>query len=171
MQRADQARLPLLRRLAARALRLVEAQLAEVEAAIAARIAADRALARRQEILLSIPCVGQHLSATLVVEMPELGTASAKEIAALAGVAPLTRQSGQWTGKARISGGRGDLRRALYMPALNAIRYHPDMRRLYERLTAAGKPAKVAIVAVMRKLLVLANALVAQDRLWEPRPA
>jgi transposase len=171
MQRADQARLPLLRRLAARALRLIEAQLAEVETAIAARIAADRALARRQEILLSIPCVGQHLSATLVVEMPELGAASAKEIAALAGVAPLTRQSGQWTGKARISGGRGDLRRALYMPALNAIRYHPDMRRLYERLTAAGKPAKVAIVAVMRKLLVLANALVAQDRLWEPRPA
>jgi len=164
IQRADQARLPLLRRLAARWIRALSA-------AIAARIAADSALARRQEILLSIPCVGQHLSATLVVEMPELGAASAKEIAALAGVAPLTRQSGQWTGKARISGGRGDLRRALYMPALNAIRYHPDMRRLYERLTAAGKPAKVAIVAVMRKLLVLANALVAQDRLWEPRPA
>lgn len=171
LQRAEQARLPLLKRHAARALRLVEAQLAEVEAAIAARIAADAALARRRRILASIPGVGPHLSATLVVAMPELGAASAKEIAALAGLAPATRQSGKWIGKARIAGGRGEVRRALYMPALNAARHNPDLSRVYDRLTAAGKEAKVAIVAVMRKLLVLANALIAQDRLWEPRPA
>ena len=171
IQRADAARLALLKRQTGRALRLVEAQLAEIEAEISTRIAADRQLARRQEILASIPGVGPRLSATLVVGMTELGAAPGKAIAALAGLAPLTRQSGDWTGRARVSGGRGDVRRALYMPALNAIRHNPDMRRFYDRLGAAGKPAKVAIVAVMRKLLVLANALVAQDRLWEPRPA
>lgn len=170
IQRAAQARLALLKRLAARMLRLVEAELAEVEAAIAARIAADPDLARRQEILRSIPCVGPHLSATLVVEMPELGTAPGKRIASLGGVAPITRQSGTWKGRAWVGGGRRDVRRALYMPALNAARHNPDMRRLYERLVAAGKPAKVAIAAVMRKLLLLANALIAQDRIWEPRP-
>lgn len=101
--------------------------------------------------------------------MAELGTICGKGIAALAGLAPLTRQSGDWTGRARVSGGRGEVRRALYMPALNAMRHNPDMSRLYDRLVAAGKPAKVAIVAVIRKLLVLANTLVAQDRPWEPR--
>ena len=171
IQRAEQAQLPLLKRIAARALSLVERQLAEVEAAIEARIAADPELAGRQKIVASIPGVGPRLSATLVVEMPELGTAPAKKITALAGLAPMTRQSGEWRGKARVSGGRGDVRRALYMPALNAIRHNPDMRRTYERLVAAGKPAKVAIVAVMRKLLILANTLLAEGRPWEPRSA
>ena len=105
------------------------------------------------------------------MQVPELGTASAKEIAALAGLAPMTRQSGQWQGKARVAGGRGDVRRALYMPALTAIRHHPDMRRFYQRLCAAGKPPKVAITAVMRKLVILANTLITQQRLWEPRPS
>ena len=73
--------------------------------------------------------------------------------------------------KARISGGRHGLRQALYMPALSAIRYNPDMRRLYERLCAAGKPPKVAITAVMRKLVVLANTLIAERRDWQPRPS
>ena len=82
----------------------------------------------------------------------------------------MTCQSGPWQGKARVAGGRGDVRRALYMPALTAIRHHPDTRRFYGRLCAAGKPPKVAITAVMRKLVILANTLVAQQRLWEPRP-
>ena len=171
IQRAAQARLPLLKRQAGRARRLVEAALAEIEAAITARIAADPGLARRREILLSIPCVGPHLSATLVVAMPELGTAPPKQIASLGGVVPITRQSGNWQGKAWVGGGRSDVRRALYMPALNAARHNPDMRRLYQRLVEAGKPAKVAIVAVMRKLRLLANALIEQNRLWEPRTA
>ena len=74
-------------------------------------------------------------------------------------------------GSAWVSGGRGDVRRALYMPTLNAVRHNPDIRRFYQRLVAAGKPKKLAIVASMRKLLILANVLIAQDRLWEPRPA
>jgi transposase len=168
VQRQKHAALPLLRRLSARALRLVEAQIAEVEAAIAERIAADPVRARRQEILVSIPGVGPQLSALLVVGMPELGRASAKQIAALAGVAPTTRQSGQWTGKAWISGGRADVRRGLYMPTLNAVRHNPDIRRFYDRLVVLGKPKKLALVAAMRKLLVLANVLITQDRPWEP---
>jgi transposase len=170
IQRRDQATLPLLRRQATTSLRAVEQQLAAVEAEIAARIAADPVLAARQDILASIPGFGPRSSATLIVQMPELGAASAKEVAALAGLAPMTRQSGQWHGKARVAGGRGDPRRALYMPALTAIRHHPDIRRFYERLCAAGKPPKVAITAVMRKLVILANTLIAQQRLWEPRP-
>lgn len=171
IQREKHADLPLLRRFATRALRLVDAQIAEVEAAIAERIAADPERARRREILVSIPGVGPQLSALLVVGMPELGAASAKEVAALAGVAPMTRQSGQWTGKAWISGGRADVRRGLFMPALNAVRHNPDIRRFYGRLVAAGKPKKVALVASMRKLLILANVLITQDRSWEPRSA
>ena len=158
MQREKHAALPLLRRLAARALRLVEAQIAAVDAAIAERIAADPTRARRQEILVSIPGVGPQLSALLVVAMPELGAASARQIAALAGVAPTTRQSGQWTGKAWISGGRADVRRGLYMPTLNAVRHNPDVRRFYDRLVAAGKPKKLALVADLRKLRVLATS-------------
>lgn len=171
MQREKQARLPLLRRLSATALRLAERQLAEVEAAIRDAIAADPALARRNAVLTSIPGVGPHLSATLVTEMPELGTASDKEIAALAGVAPMTRQSGRWSGKAWVTGGRSHVRRALFMPALNASQHNPDLRRTYERLLAAGRAPKVAITAVMRKLIILANTLLAENLLWAPRTA
>ena len=171
IQRRNQARLPLLRRIAAQSLRAVERQLAAIEAAIEARIAADPELVARQRILASIPSFGPRSCAALLVQVPELGTASAKEIAALAGLAPMTRQSGQWQGKARVAGGRGDVRRALYMPALTAIRHHPDMRRFYQRLRAAGKPPKVAITAVMRKLVILANTLITQHRLWAPRPS
>ena len=84
----------------------------------------------------------------------------------------MTRQSGKWRGKERIRGGRPMLRRAVYMPALVATRFNPAMKRTYERLIAAGKPAKLALTAVMRKLLVLANALIRDDRTWTPaKPA
>ena len=83
----------------------------------------------------------------------------------------MTRQSGQWRGKAFICGGRKFLRDALYMPALVAIRFNPDMKAKYDTMRAAGKPAKVAITAIMRKLIELANSLVKQDRKWQPKPA
>ena len=82
---------------------------------------------------------------------------------------PVTRESGQWKGQARIGGGRADLRRALYMPALSAVRCNPDLKAVYDRLRGRGKPAKLALTAVMRKLLILANLLVHENRLWEPR--
>ena len=89
----------------------------------------------------------------------------------MAGVAPITRSSGQWRGRAFIGGGRAALRRARYMPALVASRFNPDLRATYERLVAAGKPKKLALVAVMRKLIVLANALLREGRKWAPHAA
>jgi transposase len=100
--------------------------------------------------------------------MPELGGLGHGEAASLAGLAPVTRQSGTWQGRAAIRGGRAGLRRALYMPALAAARFNPDLAARYRALRAAGKPAKLALVAVMRKLLILANALLRDNRTWSP---
>ena len=122
-------------------------------------------------ILVSVRGLGPCAAVAFIAGMPELGRLPARQAAALAGLAPMTRQSGRWCGKARISGGRHGPRQALHMPALSAIRYNPDMRRLYERLCAAGKPPKVAITAVMRKLVVLANTLIAERRDWQPPPS
>jgi len=103
--------------------------------------------------------------------MPDLGTMEEGQAASLAGLAPVTRQSGTWRGKSLIQGGRATLRQALYMPALVAMRFNPDLKRIYDRLIAKGKHAKVAITAIMRKLVVLANALLRKDRLWMPKAA
>ncbi|MFK5998168.1 MAG: transposase [Rhodobacterales bacterium] len=84
----------------------------------------------------------------------------------VAGLAPMTRQSGQWSGKSFIQGGRKHLRDAIYMPAVVAARHNPDMKQFYERLIDAGKPAKVAFTAIMRKLILLANLLIKQNRMW-----
>ena len=157
-QRQQAARLPLLKRLFARSLREADRQIAAIEAEIETRIAADPDLAERRRILVSVRGLGPCAAVAFIAGMPELGRLPARQAAALAGLAPMTRQSGRWCGPRRGFGGRHGLRQALYMPALSAIRYNPDMRRLYERLCAAGKPPKVAITAVMRKLVVLANA-------------
>ena len=101
--------------------------------------------------------------------MPEIGTMNRKQVASLAGLVPMTRQSGQWNGKAFIQGGRKHLRDALNMPAFVAMRFNPDLRAIYDKLRGAGKPAKVALTALMRKLIELANALVKADRIWGPR--
>lgn len=103
--------------------------------------------------------------------LPEIGGLERKQVACLAGLAPITRQSGQWRGKSSIQGGRKPLRDALYMPALVAMRFNPDLKTKYDQLRTAGKPAKVAIVAVMRKLIEMANALVKADRKWTPKLA
>lgn len=98
--------------------------------------------------------------------MSELGSLDNKQAASLAGLAPVARQSGQWKGKSFIRGGRANVRQALYMPALVAARFNPDLKAKYQKLIAAGKPAKVAINTVMQKLIVTANALLKADRLW-----
>jgi len=97
---------------------------------------------------------------------PEIGTLDRKQAGSLAGLVPYSRESGQWKGKSFISGGRKPLRDALYMPALIAMRFNPDLKAKYTALRTAGKPAKVAIIVLMRKLLGTANALVKADRLW-----
>ena len=103
--------------------------------------------------------------------MPELGALEAGQAASLAGLAPIARQSGRWTGRAFIQGGRAGVRRTLYMPALVAARFNPDLKAKYAQLIAAGKPAKLAITAVMRKLIVLANALLKANRTWTAKAA
>ena len=152
-------------------LKQIETQLKEIDAAIAAQIDADAGLSRRRDVLASIPGIGTVTAMAILIEMPELGTLDNKQAASLAGLAPMTRQSGNWSGRARIRGGRRSLRTALYMPALVALRYNPDLKKTYQNLKDAGKPSKVAITAVMRKLLILANALIRDDRKWSAEPA
>lgn len=137
-----------------------------LDAEIATIIAADEKLARRHTILISIDGLGTLTANQLIATMPELGTLENKQAASLAGLAPHARQSGQWKGKSFIRGGRANVRQALYMPALVAARFNPALKAKYQQLIAAGKPAKVAITAVMRKLIVTANALLKADRLW-----
>jgi transposase len=147
-------------------LALVERQIAELDAEIAQHIAEDQPTARKREVLCSIPGIGPVAAALILTFLPEIGTLDRKQAGSLAGIVPYSRESGQWKGKAFISGGRKPLRDALYMPALVATRFNPDLKGKYAQLRRAGKPAKVAIVAIMRKLLETANALVKADRLW-----
>ena len=131
----------------------------------------SRAWPEKARLLQSLPGVAALTAATLLAEAPELGQLEARQIAALAGLAPVTRESGTWRGKATIQGGRRHLRRALYMPTLTAIRRNRDLAALFTRLRAAGKPPKLALVAAMRKLLILANTLLREGREWqETRP-
>lgn len=169
--REKSLRLPLLKRQNQKRQRQIETQIAAVEAEIASRIAANAELAERLAILDSIPGIAKITACALLIEMPELGTLDGKQAASLAGLAPLARQSGRWTGRAFIRGGRSSLRQALYMPALVATRCNPQLKAKYHQLITAGKPTKVALIAVMRKLIVLANALLRQRRNWAENPA
>jgi transposase len=151
-------------------LTFMTAQVKQLEAAIAAAIAADAELQRRAVLLCSIPGIGNTTAAVLVAELPELGRIDKKAVAALAGVAPFVRDSGQFRGQAHIGGGRLSVRCALYMATISAIRANPPIKAFYKHLRAAGKPAKLAIVAAMRKLLITANAILATNRPWSPSP-
>lgn len=152
-------------------LRQIEQSLEEVEAEIKTRLRATTGGALTHDILCSIPGIGEPTAAAILIECPEIGTLGRKQVASLAGLAPMTRQSGQWRGRAFIQGGRKFLRDALYMPALVAVRFNPDMAEKYKDMCARGKPKKVAQTAIMRKLLELANALVKDGRKWTPKPA
>ena len=145
-----------------------EALLAEPPAKLEAAIAASAALSRKAAILRSIPGVGPVLCATLLAGLPELGQFSRREIAALVGVALIDNSSGKRTGPRSIYGGRPAIRATLYMAALVAGRFNPALAAFRDRLRSAGKKPKVAIVAVMRKLLVLANALLRDNRSYAP---
>lgn len=121
----------------------------------------------RAELLETAPSVGPHLSRTLCVFVPELGELNRREIAALVGLAPFNRDSGRYQGQRKICGGRARVRRALYMSVLSGIRWNPVIKEFYKRLRHAGKPPKVAIVACMRKLLTVLNAMVKNNTPWE----
>lgn len=158
--------LAILKRQINQRLKQIENQLHDIETAIRDLIKSNPELAKRFAILKSISGIGECTAFALLIDMPELGTLNGQTVAGLSGTAPMVRQSGKRTGKAFVQGGRPQVRHALYMPALVASRFNPDMKAKYQQLIAAGKPPKVALTAVMRKLIVLANALIRDQRKW-----
>jgi transposase len=162
---------PVLKRLLKAQLKAQARLIAGLEAAIAALLARDAGLRRRCELLASIKGIGPVVAATLVACLPELGMLGGGQIAALAGVAPMNCDSGDMRGQRRIKGGRAHVRSALYMAAVAASRCNPDLKAFYDRLRNAGKAAKLALTAVMRKLVLLANTLIREDRYWTPKHA
>lgn len=165
---AAQADSPFIAELVAARLALAEQQLGAVMKALQAHVAADPRLRRRYDLLVSTPGVGEITALTLLADLPELGQRDGKQIAALAGVAPHHRQSGAGRGRSAIAGGRAGLRRVLYMAALGAARWNPAWKAWRETLTARGKPHKVTLVAVMRKLLVTLNAMIKANAPFRP---
>ena len=148
----------------------IEKHIDQVDRVIMEIITGEEDLRVRFEILVSIPGISTVTAFSMLIEMPELGAMSGKQAACLAGLAPISRQSGKWQGKERIQGGRAFLRRAMYMPALCTIRHNLKSKERYIQLVKAGKPPKVALTAIMRKLVVLANALLRDGRKWSKNP-
>lgn len=152
-------------------LRWLDEHVARIDRELDERIRASPAWRERDDLLRGIPGVGPVLSRTLLAGLPELGREGHRRIAALVGLAPLADDSGQHRGTRRIAGGRGQVRAVLYMAALAARRHNPVLRAFADRLRAAGKPPKVVLIAVARKLLVIANAILRSGRPWDPTAA
>ena len=121
----------------------------------------------KENLMASVPGIGKTIARTLLAELPELGQLNPKQVAALAGLAPFTRQSGKWRGRSFISGGRTVVRTALFMGALVASRHNPTLKAFHARLIEAGKPKLVAIIAVARKLLTILNAIIRDQKPWQ----
>lgn len=149
-------------------IQLLQKQLDELDAQIQDLIDQTPNLKQKRDLLQTVPGVGKVLSATLVAQMPELGSCDRKEIAALGGLAPFNHDSGRMRGKRMIRGGRPFVRNVLYMATIAATRFNPVIRSMYERLLIAGKQKKVAIVACMRKLLTILNAMIRTNTPWKP---
>lgn len=141
-------------------------QLKQIDSELAKMLKSDTQNARLIEILGSVKCVGPVLISTLITSLPELGKLNREQIAKLVGIAPMNRDSGKKTGKRFIGGGRGKVRRVLYMAAVVGIRHNPVIKAYYAHLKSKGKESKVAIVACMRKLLTIINTMVKNDELW-----
>lgn len=156
-QQAQRLTLPALRRQAQSLVRRLERDLEQIQEQLKALRAQTTTLDERVQKLEAITGVGTITALSVLAELPELGTLNRREAAALAGLAPHPRESGQWHGRRSIGGGRAPVRRALYMAALVAAHSNRQLKEFYQRLRAAGKPAKVALTAVMRKLIVLMN--------------
>jgi transposase len=153
-------------------IRFLEYQLKEVDTMLIALTAADEESCRKKEIITSIPGVGETTAHMLIADLPELGKLGGKQIAALLGVAPFNRDSGTLRGYRSIFGGREAVRRAMYMTALGAAtRNNPLMKAFYQKLLATGKKKKVALVAVMRKLIVILNAMLKNNTTWQQKIA
>jgi transposase len=152
----------------ARVVTSLEDALRELDAHIDKTVRGTPVWRDTEDLLASVPGVGKTIARTLLAELPELGRLSPRQIGALAGLAPFTRQSGRWHGKSFIGGGRVQVRTALFMGALSAARYNPALKAFRDRLVANGKPKLVALIATARKLLTILNAIVRDNKPWKP---
>lgn len=150
-----------------RHLELLQKHLSQLEEEIGTSIRGTPAWRAKEDLLTSVPGIGPHIARTLIAELPELGQLDRRKLAALAGVAPFNRDSGMFRGRRTIQGGRATVRSALYMSVLVALRRKLPLAETYQRLRSAGKPAKVAIVACMRKLLTILNAILRDQKSWQ----
>jgi transposase len=150
-----------------RHLAVLQEELSEIERELDGSIRGTPAWRENDDLLKSVPGIGPAVARTLLAELPELGTLGRKQIAALVGVAPLNRDSGTMRGRRTTWGGRATVRTALYMAALVAARHNPVIAAFYQRLRTKGKPAKVALVACMHKLLLILNAILRDRRPWQ----
>jgi transposase len=149
----------------------LEEQLEELDAELRNRLKGSSIWREKEQLLRSVKGIGPVASITLLALLPELGRLSRKEIASLAGLAPIPRDSGRFRGKRTIWGGRRRVRQGLYMATVSAARHNPVISAFYERLIAAGKPPKVALTACMHKLLVILNAMLRDGKAWDPAKA
>jgi transposase len=155
----------------ARLRKALEKELSELDVLIDDQIRGSAVWVEKEDLLASVPGVGKTIARTLIAELPELGSLDRRQIAALVGLAPWTRQSGQWRGKSFIGGGRKSVRSALFVGAMVAARYNPQLKHFRDKLVAAGKSKLVALVAVARKLTTILNAILRDRRPWQPIPA
>jgi transposase len=169
VNRLQQARAARIKTSIEAVVKLLEEQVQQLEDELDQAIRASPAWREADDLLQSVPGVGPQTARTLLVELPELGKASRQQIAKLVGVAPVNCDSGQFRGRRAVAGGRAKVRHALYMAAVAALRCNQVLRPFYQRLRAAGKPAKVAIVAVIHKLLTILNAMLRNRQSWNPK--
>jgi transposase len=151
----------------ARSVTFLEDELKSLDLEIDKTVRGTPAWRDKEDLLASVPGIGKTIARTLLAEMPELGTLNPKQIAALAGLAPYTRQSGKWRGKTFIAGGRTAVRAALYMGAMVAARFNPTLKAFRDKLVAKGKPKLVALIATARKLLIILNAILRDRKPWQ----
>jgi transposase len=166
-QREKRATLKRVKKSIARLIAALEKELAELDSEIDDAVRGSPAWREKEDLLASVPGVGQKTARTLIAELPELGSLDRKTVASLAGLAPYTRQSGRWKGKSMIGGGRKTVRSALFIAAMVACRYNPVLKPFYERLVQDGKPKVLAIVAVARKLITILNAILRDKKPWQ----
>ena len=155
----------------ARLRKALEKELSELDVLIDDQIRGSAVWVEKEDLLASVPGIGKTIAQTLIAELPELGSLDRRQIAALVGLAPWTRQSGQWRGKSFIGGGRKSVRSALFVGAMVAARYNPQLKHFRDKLVAAGKPKLIALVTVARKLITILNAILRDRRPWQPIPA
>jgi len=155
----------------ARLRQALERELAELERSIGDHMRGSTVWVEKEKLLASVPGVGKTIARTLIAELPELGSLDRRQIAALVGLAPWTRQSGRWRGKSFIGGGRKTVRSSLFVGAMVAARHNPQLKQFRDKLVAAGKPKLLALVAVARKLITILNAILRDRRPWQPNPA